>query len=101
MRQAFLLILIAVSCLAETPEKPRCNSANHARFWPDEANGNPALMRKLAQSGELEICSYGTWKYKWVPVTRNVKRMLNRSGQSKSAQNSPNETPIEDNERRR
>jgi hypothetical protein len=96
-----LLSLIAASGLAQTPARPRCNASIQARFWPDEANGNPQLVQQLAQSGDLEICSYGTWKYKWVPVSLNVKRFLKHKNQSKRIALSPETPPIEDNVRRR
>jgi hypothetical protein len=101
MRWALLSILIAINCLAEAPPKAACNASNHARFWPEEANHNPALQRKLAQSGELELCSYGTWKYKWIPVTLNVKRLPKKPARAKEEPPSPDEPPIEDNVRRR
>ena len=95
---ACLFIFTAAACLAEPASKPACNAASRARFWPEEANGNPQLMRKLAQSGELEICAYGTWKYRWEPVTRSAQKSSH--GQNRPPP-SPTGPPIEDNVRRR
>jgi hypothetical protein len=67
--------LLSLPIIAEEPPKPPCNSQNVAKFWPDQANSNPEARRRAAQSGELEICSHGTWRYHWEPVTVNISQI--------------------------
>ena len=66
---AIILLLLAAS------SKPVCNAANQGRFWPEAANGSAQSIRELYQSGTLEMCSAGEWKYKWVPLSVHVSRL--------------------------
>ena len=71
-------MVIAATALANEPQaskKPACNAQLRGHFWPEAANSDPQLARKLSQCGELEICSMATWKYKWRPVAVNVRQL--------------------------
>ena len=50
-------------------------AAIHGRFWPEAANTDSDAARKLAQCGLLEICTRTTFRYKWQPVTVNVRQL--------------------------
>lgn len=66
---AIILLLLAAS------SKPVCNVANHGRYWPEAANGSPRSVRAFYQSGVLEVCSAGEWKYKWMPLSVHISRL--------------------------
>jgi len=71
-------VLMAASVLANQPEvssKPACRAAIRGQFWPDAANSDPQAARKLSQCGALEMCTATTWRYKWQPVTVNVRQL--------------------------
>jgi len=73
MKFVAIMALFASACLAEDAPKPVCNAKNHGSFWPAEANSSQEAARRLSQSGELELCSIGTFKYKWVHISVNVR----------------------------
>jgi hypothetical protein len=70
----FLLCLSLFSWVGFTQEseKPLCNAKTRGQFWPAEANGNRNELQKYIQQGDLQICMYGTFKYKWTRMTVNV-----------------------------
>lgn len=65
--------------------KPVCNAQTLGRMWPDAANGNPRLMVKLSQAGELEICSRGDWRYGWKSPTVSVTQLRDRASSKKAS----------------
>ena len=69
---AIVLLLVAVS------SRPACNAANHGRYWPETANGSRQAIREFYQSGTLEMCSAGEWKYKWVPLSVHISRIAKK-----------------------
>jgi hypothetical protein len=76
-RIVFCTLLCAIG-LAEQPQaskKPACNAAMRGRFWPDQANSNPQAVRELSRCGALDICTGGNWRYRWRPVTVNVRQL--------------------------
>jgi len=79
MKRTILCMLLAASGLAKdqepTVQKPACRAAIHGHFWPDAANTDGNAARKLAQCGSLEICATTGWRYKWQPVTVNVRQL--------------------------
>ena len=79
MKRTILCMLLAASGLAKDQEpavqKPACKAAIHGHFWPDAANTDGNAARKLAQCGSLEICATTGWRYKWQPVTVNVRQL--------------------------
>jgi hypothetical protein len=78
VKRTILCGLIAVSVLAKEQEpsrRPACKAAIHGQFWPAAANTDGRTARTLAQCGALEICTTTGWKYKWQPVTVNVRQM--------------------------
>ena len=79
VKRITLCLLMAVGVLAkdQEPAKPRpaCKASIHGQFWPDAANSDLKAARQLAQCGALEICTTTGWRYKWQPVTVNVRQM--------------------------
>jgi hypothetical protein len=69
---------MVAGCLAKEPEaiqKPACKAPIHGQFWPQAANTDVTAARKLAQCGALEICTRTAFRYKWQPVTVNVRQL--------------------------
>ena len=79
VKTLLLLVLLAAASAADDPKKPACNSANGGRFWPDAANTDPALARRMARCGNLEICTFTGWRYKWQSATVNVRQLAKAS----------------------
>lgn len=79
MKWSVLCLLVAATGLAGEQEpaalRPACRASTRGHFWPDAANSDPAAARKLAQCGTLEICTVSGWRYKWKPVTVNVRQL--------------------------
>jgi len=79
MKRIVLCMLVAASGIAKEQEapvqRPACKAAIHGHFWPDAANTDVGAARKLAQCGALEICTTTGWRYKWQPVTVNVRQL--------------------------
>jgi hypothetical protein len=79
MKSLPAIAVLALLCSADPIPQPECTEANHGRFWPEEANADRALARRLYQSGELEMCSLTPpkysiyWRYKWQHVSVNAK----------------------------
>jgi len=96
MKRLPALALFGILCFADQPTQPECNAANHGRFWPEEANSDRALARKLYQSGELEMCSVAPpkytiyWKYKWQHISVNAhSASKTKTGQTTKATADP------------
>jgi len=71
-------LVLAASGLANQSSiatKPACNSSLRGHFWPAAADSDPKLARRLSQCGSLEVCSVGRFRYKWQPVTVNVRQL--------------------------
>jgi hypothetical protein len=76
---AALLPAASLAATAGQPAaKPRCSARIQGQFWPEEANHDRDLMRKMVQSGDLEVCSLQVWKYRWKPVSINVAREMQK-----------------------
>ena len=78
VKRIILCVLVAASGLAEQPrlpKKPACNAAARGRFWPEVADSDPKLARKLSRCGSLEICTMSGWHYKWQLVMVNVRQL--------------------------
>jgi hypothetical protein len=79
MKRIILCLLVAACGLAKeqepTVQRPACRASNRGQFWPQAANSDPKAARALSQCGSLEICTTTTWKYKWQPVTVNVRQL--------------------------
>ena len=79
MKRLPVIAIFALVCLAGQPEQPECTKEIQGHFWPDAANSDHEVARRLYQSGELQMCSltpskyYTTWKYKWLFVSVNVR----------------------------
>jgi hypothetical protein len=89
MRCAVLLLigLGATTAFADgLSTRPTCNAKLRSSFWPLEANTDPAVGRKMAREGRLEICTVVGLRYKWSPLTLNVKReAMRKAGKSRGS----------------
>jgi hypothetical protein len=85
MKFVAVIALFGAVCFAEETRKPVCNATNRGKFWPQEANFNRAAARQLYQSGELEMCSPGLWRYKWQHLRVNVRDLVRREHTPKQA----------------
>jgi len=61
---------------AQESEKPVCNAKTRGQFWPAEANESRSELSKYIQQGDLEICTFGTYRYKWVRASVNVRDLV-------------------------
>lgn len=78
MKRTILCVLLAAGGLAkdaETFARPMCSAAIRGRYWPESANSDARAARKLAQCGELDVCTRTVWRYKWESVTVNVRQL--------------------------
>jgi hypothetical protein len=69
------LVVLLVPCLAAENAKPQCNAKSRGTLWPAQANTDPAAARKALRCGELQMCTAGTWKYRWEPMTVSVSQL--------------------------
>ena len=58
---------------APKTERPVCSKQNAGRFYPEEANFDPAVARATVRQGTLEICTCKQWSYRCITPTMNVK----------------------------
>jgi len=65
--------------------RPACNAQTSGRMWPDAANGNPRLLVKLSQTGELEICTRGDWRYGWKSPTVSLTQLRDQASSKRAA----------------
>ncbi len=72
-----VLILAAGSfvCAAAEDSRPACNAVNLGRLWPESANHDPKLRKKMARCGELELCTRGIWRYHWESLTVRLDQL--------------------------
>jgi hypothetical protein len=79
MKRIMLCVLVAVCGIAKEQDpniqRPACKASIHGHFWPEAANTDVKAAHKLAQCGALEICTATGWRYKWKPVTVNVRQL--------------------------
>jgi hypothetical protein len=75
MKYLGLFAILAAGCFAQEARKPVCNARNRGQFWPAEANVSQDAARQLFQSGELEMCSLATWRYRWDRLSVNVHHL--------------------------
>ena len=73
MKIVSLIAFFGAICLAQDAQKPVCNAKTQGQFWPAEANSGPDAVRRLTQSGEIEMCSQGVWRYKWEHLSVSVR----------------------------
>jgi len=72
---AALLLVAGLPCFSEDARRPACEKQNRGRLWPEQANNDHALARLAGQCGELQMCSRGTWKYGWQPLTVHISQL--------------------------
>jgi hypothetical protein len=72
MKSVLWLIFLSSLSVAENVERPVCNAKTRGQFWPAEANEDREAMHRFLQQGELELCTYGTFKYKWTRMSVNI-----------------------------
>ena len=83
MKLTAVLSLFCSFVFAGEAERPVCNAQTHGQFWPTEANGSRDALRTLLQQGQLQMCTYGTWKYKWRPMSVNVRDLARDAEKAK------------------
>ncbi len=59
--------------------RPACTAENHLKMWPPLANASPADAHALARSGRLEICTHGTWRYRWSSPTVHISQLAQKA----------------------
>jgi hypothetical protein len=76
------ILIMALWLASETPAttppesaKPACSRQLAGRFWPEEANSDPAIARQLSRHGHLEICTRTTWSYRWISPTVDARQL--------------------------
>lgn len=77
-------IFSIVLALAEGPVRPACNADMLSKMWPLAANGNKQLTNRLFNCGELQVCTRGKWRYRWVSLSVRLDQ-LNKTGQAPKA----------------
>jgi hypothetical protein len=79
-----LTVLIATCAFGDSVAvKPACDAKSLSKFWPDAANSDPRTLFDLSRTGQLELCTRGTFRYKWRPLTVSYQE-LRASGKSKA-----------------
>ncbi len=77
MKRIAILLLSALPCFA-AEGKPPCNAGNRGMVWPPAGT---ALFAGRCEA--IEMCSLGTWKYAWQPLTVHVSRLgKHRAGET-------------------
>jgi hypothetical protein len=61
MKTVALMVFLGAIGFAQDAQKPVCNAETRGQFWPAEANSSADAVRRLTQSGEIEMCSKGLW----------------------------------------
>jgi hypothetical protein len=71
------ITLLTVPVLAVAGDaRPRCDAKHLGQFWPEPKNGSVSNVEKLAQSGELQVCSRDeNWRYGWERLTITVDQL--------------------------
>lgn len=89
--QVLLSLLLTSVAFGQSDDRPACNKANRARFWPDAANTDRAVLSRATQEGTLEMCTVSGWRYRWEPVAVTWKSLMEKSvtKQARSAQPNP------------
>jgi hypothetical protein len=94
MKRLPAIAILALMCSADQPKQPECTKKIQGFFWPQAANADKELARKLYQSGELQMCAVTlskyaiSWKYKWQFVSVNA-RDLGKGKRSENAKSAP------------
>lgn len=74
------VVLATAACLAAEPAKPPCNAHNRGQFWPVAANSDPGMAKRAARCGELQMCTEGSWRFEWQPLTVHISQLGPVSG---------------------
>jgi hypothetical protein len=92
MKLTVVLSLFCALACADDAEKPVCNAKTRDQFWPAEANADREANRRLAQRGELQICSYGKWKYGWKSLSINIRDLAREQATAQQPGKGPTDT---------
>jgi hypothetical protein len=84
---AIALILTSASllCLASDEPKPVCDADTNGQFWPEAANHDSKLFKKLSRCGELEVCARTRYHYRWESMTVRIDQLRGGSQLPKPA----------------
>jgi hypothetical protein len=72
-------------CLGADDPKPACTERLAGQLWPEAANRDPLLRKKMARCGELEMCTRGLWRYHWEALTVRLDQLRGGSQLHKPA----------------
>ena len=75
MKYMALITLFGAMSFAGQDGKPACNAKLQGQFWPEQANWDHVAARQFYQTGELEVCSMATWRYRWQQISINVRNL--------------------------
>ena len=56
-------------------ERPSCNRETLGLMWPALANDDPALAKRFAREGQLEVCRWGPWRFSWASPTVHIRQL--------------------------
>ncbi len=75
MRVILGCLFAATLAFAAHPPRSACSKQTHGRLWPEEANTGRVVALQLMRSGEVYMCSYGRFRYRWEPLATNLKTL--------------------------
>jgi hypothetical protein len=84
-RTAVILAVAGCLCLAADDTRPACDAENLGRLWPEAANHDPKVRKKMAKCGELQLCTKGIWRYHWESLTVRLDQLRGGSKLPKPA----------------
>jgi len=75
MRVIWGCLLSVALAFAAHPPRSACSKHTHGRLWPEEANADRSVAIQLMRSGEVYLCSYGRLRYRWEPLSTDLKTL--------------------------
>jgi hypothetical protein len=72
-------------CVAAEDPKPACTAETQGEMWPESANRDPKLFKKLARCGQLEICTRRHRHYLWESPTVRFDQLRGGVGSASPA----------------
>jgi hypothetical protein len=78
-RRVVHLVVWSIATLAtavgEAPSKRACNASTLGKMYPAQANSDPQVRNELFTCGELQVCTRGRWRYRWVPLSVRIDQL--------------------------
>jgi hypothetical protein len=82
---SLLLLICGPATAADPSQRPPCTAQNEGRFWPEEANDNPAFVRALVPYGYPEVCTLAKGHYGWRSLTVSISKLRQDAGKKRPA----------------